>query len=282
MVWFCFALTLAIGLGVAFFVGWTVSARRSVQASPGTSNGSLQPTHGSLCTPTSEDSEPATSMTNFRSQPVKTPKPFNGDADCFREWSFSVELALRSYGITYGRRQVDFPTSFLAGSALLWFLARRRAGAEFEDWPTLETQLEETFGPLHTEEDSRLDLFSLTQTGSLDDYIREFSRLSLSTTDLDELSRALLFVRGLSDPLRSDTMREHPTNLSQAIRAARTARRCSNISCRRRNVPATTQKESQAFPLRADYRRKRLDDSERERLKREGRCFKCRKEGHIS
>ena len=206
----------------------------------------------------------------------------NGDFDCLREWCFSVELALRSYGITYGRRQVDFATSFLEGSALLWFLARRRAGAEFEDWPTLETQLEETFGPLHTEEDSRLDLFSLTQTGSLDDYIREFSRLSLSTTDLDELSRALLFVRGLSDPLRSDTMREHPTNLSQAIRAAQTAPRCSNISCRRRNVPATTQKESQAFPLRADYRRKRLDDSERERLKREGRCFKCRKEGHIS
>ena len=177
-----FVLTFAIGFCAAFLAGGTVGAKR--QSSPGTSNGKLQATHG--CTLTSEESEPAMSTTNLHPQPGKAPKPFNGNADCFAEWAFSVDLALRSYGIT--RRQVDFATSFFEGSALLWFLARRRTGAEFVDGSTLNTQLEETFGSLHTEEDSRLDLFSLTQTRSQDEYIREFSHLSLKITDLDEVS----------------------------------------------------------------------------------------------
>ena len=67
--------------------------------------------------------------------------------------------------------------------------------------------------------------FALTQTAPLDDYIQDFSRLSLNVTALDEHSSALLFVRGLTDGLRADVMREHPRTLSEAIRAARTASR---------------------------------------------------------
>ena len=55
---------------------------------------------------------------------------------------------------------------------------RGAEGVEFQDWPALREQPAATFGPLH-EEDSRLALFSLFQTGSLDEYVRAFSRLSL-------------------------------------------------------------------------------------------------------
>ena len=212
---------------------------------------------------------------------VKDPKTFSGEADCFKEWSFSVDLALRSHGITQGQRQVDFAASYLEGSSSLWFISRREAGVEFQDWPALREQLAATFGPLHEEEDSRLALFSLFQTGSLDEYVRAFSRLSLCVSDIDELSRALLFVRGLSDDLRPDAMREHPKNLSQAIRAARTARRCSNLSSRRQRNAIIAPNSSEISP-RMDNRRKKLDQAEREQLKREGRCFKCRKDGHLS
>ena len=103
---------------------------------------------------------------------MKDPKTFTSEADCFKEWSISVELALRSHGITQGQNQVDFAASYLEGSSSLWFLSCREAGVEFQDWPALRKQLEVTFEPVHEEEDSRLALFSLFQTGSLDEYIR--------------------------------------------------------------------------------------------------------------
>ena len=216
---------------------------------------------------------------------MKDPKTFSGEADCFKEWSFSVDLALRSHGITQGQSQVDFAASsgYFEGSSSLWFISRREAGVEFQDWPALREQLAATFGPdLHEEEDSRLALFSLFQTGSLDEYVRAFSRLSLCVSDIDELSRALLFVRGLSDDLRPDAMREHPKNLSQAIRAARTARRCSNLLSRRQRNAIIAPNSSEISP-RMDNRWKKLDQAEREQLKRDrGRCFKCRKDGHLS
>ena len=41
----------------------------------------------------------------------------------FKEWCFSVELALRSRNINYGRREVELASSLLEGNALLWLIA---------------------------------------------------------------------------------------------------------------------------------------------------------------
>ena len=239
MVVFFFVLKLAIGLCVAFLAGWTVGSKR--QSSPGTSNGKLQATHGLLCFLTSEELKPVT--TSFHSQSGKAPKPFNGDDDCSQNERFLLILrcTLRIYSQTETGRLCKF---FLGGSAPLFFLASRRAAAEFADWSTQKTHPEETLEPLHTKEDSRLDLFSLTQTGSLDEYIREFSHLSLKITDVDDVSQALLFLCNLSDSFCMDTTREHPSNLSQAIRAAQATRRCVNISSHHWNAPLTAQKAS--------------------------------------
>ena len=77
--------------------------------------------------------------------------------------------------------------------------------------------LRETYGPLDAEEDNRLALFSIHQKGSLDEYIRDFTQLSLPVLDLDEHSRALMFVRGLADNLRIDAMREHPRTFPGSV-----------------------------------------------------------------
>ena len=150
---------------------------------------------------------------------------FGGEPTQFKEWIFAVNLSLRTGMIKDGQDQVDFASSFLEGTALLWFLSCLESRRTFANWAELKESLSPTFGPLDEEEDDRLNLFALTQTGPLDDYIQDFSRLSLNLTALDEHSRALLFERGLTDGLRADAMREHPRTLSEAIRAARTARR---------------------------------------------------------
>ena len=156
---------------------------------------------------------------------VRDPVCFSGDSNDLRGWIFSIELAFRANEIREGINQVDFATSFLQGNALLWFLACLDAGRSFPDWESLKVALRKTYGPLDAEEDNRLALFSIHQKGSLDEYIRDFTQLSLHVLDLDEHSRALMFVRGLADNLRIDAMREHPRTFPEALRAARTAQR---------------------------------------------------------
>ena len=45
----------------------------------------------------------------------------------------------------------------------------------------------------------------------------------------------MLFTRGLSEGLRSDAMREHPRDLSEAIRAARMAQQNVTVNYRDNN-----------------------------------------------
>ena len=166
----------------------------------------------------------------------RAPKPFGGEPTQFKEWIFAVDLSLRTGMIKDGQDQVDFASSFLAGTALLWFLSCLESRRTFANWAELKESLSATFGPLDEEEDDRLNLFALTKTGSLDDYIQDFSRLSLNVTALDKHSRALLFVRGLTDGLRADALREHPRTLSEALRAARTARLNAALTWPRRSI----------------------------------------------
>ena len=67
-----------------------------------------------------------------------------------------------------GQDQVDFASSFLEGTALLWFLSCLESRRTFANWAELKESLSATFGPLDEEEDDRLNLFALTQTGLLD------------------------------------------------------------------------------------------------------------------
>ena len=79
------------------------------------------------------------------------------------------------------------------------------------------------YGPVHEQEEARLKLFGLVQHGNLDAYVQEFTNLCLQVNDLNDHSKAVLFVRGLHAAIGHSALREHPTTLGQAIRAARMA-----------------------------------------------------------
>ena len=108
----------------------------------------------------------------------------------------------------------------------------------------MKTGLGEAFGPLNKEEESRLSLFALAQSGSLNDYIQEFTRLSLNISNLDQHSLALWFIQGLSENLRVDAMREHPHTLSEAIYAARVAQRNLALINGNKRQPKFSDRES--------------------------------------
>ena len=63
-------------------------------------------------------------------------------------------------------------------------------------------------------------MFSIRLNGGLKEHIQEVSSLSLEMSELDELSRVMLFVNGLHPSLRTQVHNTHPTNLPDACKSA--------------------------------------------------------------
>lgn len=209
----------------------------------------------------------------------KEPQVFAGEASAFKEWAFSLELALKAEALDKPEKEVDFAASFLTGNARLWLIAVLESGETFDSWQALKTALAKVYGPKFDQEQARVGLFTLKQRGSIQAYIADFTRLSLQVPELDELSRAVMFTNGLHSDFRQEVLKEHPTCLSGAVQAALLVdqSRLPDASAppgkreMRRNVPV----ERRRWPSK-------LTPEEREQLARERRCFACRKPGHMA
>ena len=84
-----------------------------------------------------------------------------------------------------GQQEVSFAASYLTGNGLAWFLAGRRAGKEFENWPKAAISI--VFGPTYVEEEAHLSLFRTHYNADLDDFVAEFCRWSLQLPEMNEV-----------------------------------------------------------------------------------------------
>ena len=212
-----------------------------------------------------------------RRMKVKQPECYEGGlSPSLREWLFSIEENLQWLGIPSGPAQVGYAATFLSGNAKRWFISLVDSGTRPATWPDMKLALKKAFSSQYEEERSRLSLLRLKQTGSLEDYVREFSQLSLLTPGLDDHTRCLLFTEGLSDTLRKDVLREHPACVADAIRSARTL---AHFSPTFSAFPVPDTERAVAMEVRNKTFRP-LSSSDRDRLLRERRCFVCRQRGH--
>ena len=124
-----------------------------------------------------------------------------------------------------GQQEVSFAASYLTGDALTWFLARRRAGEELENWQSLKAAISIVFGPTYVDEEAHLSIFRTHYIEDLDAYVAEFCRWSLQLSEMNEVTQTMLFVRGLPDCTQREVLRDHPRSLSEAISGARAALR---------------------------------------------------------
>ena len=221
--------------------------------------------------PNSEPWEPTPRLT-------KEPPVFGGDSATFKEWTFAMDMALRSLALPNAAQRVDYAAGFLTGNARLWLIAALEANQVFSDWPALKAALGDVYGPRHNEETSRMGLITAAQRGSLDAYIAAFTRLSLQVPEIDHHTRALLFVRGLVPHIQRQVMREHPRTLEQAVMAAHTVEQSSGPPAS--GPPAS--RESRSVPSFRGQGLRKLTDQERVQLRAMGHCFACRKPGHLA
>ena len=125
---------------------------------------------------------------------------------------------------------------------------------------------------------------SVMLESTIDGYINLFSPLSLLLSEVDDHTRALLFVRSLKTDIRSRTLAQHPHNLSAAIRAARMSHLTPSMEERREPAFQRSRRYSDADTLygKRGARPRRLSEEDRARLARGKRCFACRKQGHMA
>ena len=159
----------------------------------------------------------------------KEPSVFDGNQATFKEWTFAMELALRSLAFADPTEDVDYAIGYLSGNARLWVISALDGGTTYDTWDALKKALTSAYGPVHDQERCRLNLFALRQASMLSAYVTDFTRLSLQVPDLDELSRTLLFFKGLWYNLKRQVMLIHPQNLEHAIRSAQTAEQLTNM-----------------------------------------------------
>ena len=92
---------------------------------------------------------------------------FTGDASDFRQWVFSLELAMESQKMHNPRERAQYACSYIGGKAQLWLIATLEGAKNFESWEELKDALRTAFGPLHEQEQARLSLLGMQQTGKL-------------------------------------------------------------------------------------------------------------------
>ena len=79
-------------------------------------------------------------------------------------------------------------------------MALREQDGRSATWRHLKKKLRDAFEEKHEKEGRRLLVVRARQTGTLEDYIDEYTGLRLSACRMDELTKALLFTKGLADP----------------------------------------------------------------------------------
>ena len=93
----------------------------------------------------------------------KEPSVFDGNQATFKEWTFAMELALRSLAFADPTEDVDYAIGYLSGNARLWVISALDGGTTYESWDALKKALTSAYGPVHDQERCRLNLFALRQ-----------------------------------------------------------------------------------------------------------------------
>ena len=198
--------------------------------------------------------------------------------------NFDVEECLTCRCLAGEHDAASWEASFLEGNAKLWFISLCDSDSRPESWEKFKDALSLAFSATNEQERARMTMFKTQRTGSLEDYILEFSHISLSVLQMDEHTHAALFVSGLGSPLKAEVLKQHPVTLAEAIRISRTAFDLQRFaqSIDSSTVIPTTSSEGTTQMTQACALRGRYWKNSRPRLRRRVRCYRCNQLGHIA
>lgn len=158
---------------------------------------------------------------------MKAPKPkdYSGTRDSKEvdNFVFDMEQYFRICQLD-DNMKVDTATMHLTDDAKLWWRTKHgdiEAGRiKIDTWEEFKKELKDQFYPENTDFVARRRLMDIKQTGSIRDYVREFSACMLDIKDMTEKDRMYKFIFGLKDWAQRELLRQKLDTLSSAVSAA--------------------------------------------------------------
>lgn len=157
---------------------------------------------------------------------VPSPDTFSGTRSSkeLENFLWDMEQYFRAARIP-DNEKVTITSMYLSGDAKLWWRTRMADDASagrprIADWGTLKKELKDQFLPGNTAWVARENLRKLKHTGSMRDYVKDFSSLILDIVDMSESDKLFNFLSGLQGWAQTELHRQGVKDLPTAIAAA--------------------------------------------------------------
>ena len=159
---------------------------------------------------------------------VKVPEPraYGGarDARELENFLFDVEQYFKAVRVQSEETKVTMATMYLTGDAKLWWRTKyddiQGGRCIIDTWADLKKELKAQFFPENVEYMARRQLRDLKHTGTVREYVKQFSALMLDIRDMSEKDKLFYFMEGLKPWARTELQRQRVDDLSTAQAAA--------------------------------------------------------------
>lgn len=216
------------------------------------------------------------------------PPPFHGKkSESLEAWIFQMEQYCELLPVPEANR-IAFTATFLKDNAALWWRSYFQSidwnGANAPDWNEFLAAIRQQFVPVNTTHSAYDRLHRLKQHTSVNQYNHAFREIMLELPHIDAATKLHFYIQGLKDHVRPLVALQQPQNLAAAEAIAE---RVDAVTFQTKNrTPGPRYNHNSRTPggttsMELDAISK-LTPAERERLRKEGGCFRCRKPGHLA
>lgn len=212
------------------------------------------------------------------------PPPFTGKkSESLEAWIFQMTQFCEIAQIPAPER-IQFAATFFKDQAALWWRSYHQ-DQEWEDapphWNEFVIALRQQFVPVNTSISAYDRLQRLTQKTSVNMYNHEFRAIMLELPDMDGATRMNYYLRGLKENIRPYVAMQQPGDIAAAEAIAERVDAVTYKAPNRNRFTSNYRTPGGPTPMELDSITK-LTPAERERLRKMGGCFRCRKPGHLA
>ncbi|KAL4318521.1 hypothetical protein GQ457_18G008050 [Hibiscus cannabinus] len=168
---------------------------------------------------------PSTTVETRRVE-VPRPRTFGGsrNAQEVDNFLYGLDQYLGAVGIVEDASKIQTASLYLTDTAMLWWRRRRndieKGTCTISTFDDFKKELKRQFYPENAEDEARAHLRRLKQSGSIRDYIKDFTNLVLEIPDLSDKDSLFYFMDGLQSWAKIELKRRGVQNLADAIAVA--------------------------------------------------------------
>lgn len=241
-------------------------------------------------------------------KPQKLPTQDGRSSKGLVNWLDLAESHIAALGMPTGApRTVNYVASSFTGPLSDWWVAALRksedkVAAGFASFGELRAELLSAYRITDPVDDARHALSRLTQTGSIEAYVRETVSLNSMLPNRDEGDKIQLFAAGLKKMEKTEVLQRKPATLKDAISIATLTAslydRAHRAGDRHDGPPGFHGHRNAAGPAPMDLGvvtapprpparpltrvNTNTTKEQRDQMRREGKCFVCRATDHIA